>query len=114
MGQLVGRSLNVLLVNDNLRATSSAKSRSSSFVLNFHVITVFLSCNVLLISQSTTTCSRYSKADKLQLCVTPGLILNHSVGGFSEALSPYWQLFESLVCGGFAHFVAFVLRNVGY
>ena len=34
--------------------------------------------------------------------------------GFSGALSPYWQLFESPVCGGFAHFVAFVLRNVGH
>lgn len=34
--------------------------------------------------------------------------------GFSGALSPYCQLFESPVCGGFARFVAFVLRNVGH
>ena len=33
--------------------------------------------------------------------------------GFRGALLPYWQLFESPVCGGFAHFVAFALRNVG-
>ena len=33
--------------------------------------------------------------------------------GFSGASSPYWQLFESPVCGGFARFVAFILRNVG-
>ena len=34
--------------------------------------------------------------------------------GFSGALSPYWQLFESPICGGFARFFAFVLRNVGH
>ena len=32
--------------------------------------------------------------------------------GFSGALSPYWQLFESPVCGELARFVAFALRNV--
>ena len=34
--------------------------------------------------------------------------------GFSGASSPYWQLFESPVCEGFARFVAFVLTNVGH
>ena len=34
--------------------------------------------------------------------------------GFSGALSPYWQLSESPVCGGFARFVPFVLSNVGH
>ena len=33
--------------------------------------------------------------------------------GFSGALSPYWRLFESPVCGGFARFFAFVLIQDG-
>ena len=34
--------------------------------------------------------------------------------GFSGALSQYWQLFKSPVCGGFARFVTLFLRNVGH
>ena len=33
--------------------------------------------------------------------------------GFSGALSPYWQLFESPVCGGFAGFVTFFPEECG-
>ena len=33
--------------------------------------------------------------------------------GFSGALSPYWQLFESPVCGGFAHFLCFCSEECG-
>ena len=62
---------------DDKRAISSVKSRSSSFVVNYHLIPVFPSCNVFLITQSTT--SRNSKPDMLQPCFTPVLILNHSV-----------------------------------
>ena len=62
---------------DDKRAISSAKSRSSSFVLNFHLTPVFPSCNVFFITQSTT--SRNSKPDMLQPCFTPVWILNHSV-----------------------------------
>ena len=42
--------------------------------------------------------------------VNPGSPPPHP--GICVALSPYWQLFESPVCGEFARFVAFVLRNV--
>ena len=62
---------------DDERAISSAKSKSSSFVLNFRLIPVFPSCHVFHIAKSTT--SRNSKADMLQPCFTPVLILNHSV-----------------------------------
>ena len=60
-----------------LQCISPAKSRSWSFVLNFHLIPVFPSCNVFVITQSTT--SRNSKLDELQPCFTPVPILNHSV-----------------------------------
>ena len=36
----------------------------------------------------------------------PAPLPPQDMGGFSRALSPYWQPFESPVCGGFAHFVA--------
>ena len=62
---------------DEKRTISSAKSRSSSYVVNFHLILVFPSCNVFLITQLTT--SRNSKPDMLQPCITPVLILNHSL-----------------------------------
>ena len=65
------------LQSNDKRTISSAKSRSSSFVVNFHLIPVFPSCKVFFITQSTT--SRNSKPDMLQPCFTPVLILNHSV-----------------------------------
>ena len=46
--------------------------------------------------------------------VNPNPLPPRDMWGFSGALSPYWQLFESSVCEGFARFVAFVLRNVGH
>ena len=69
------------------------KSRSSSFVVNFHFIPVFSSCNAFLITQSTTR--RNSKPGMLQSCFTPVLILNHSVHllhyihSHHRVLSPY-------------------------
>ena len=59
------------------------------------------------------------KKMKLRTCNAPVKVNSdplptRDLWGLSGALSPYWQLFESPVCGEFARFVAFVLRNVGH
>ena len=61
--------------------------------------------------------SYFSKVSSSSLCTSqskPRHPPPRDMWGFSRALLPYWQLFGSPVCGGFARFFAFVLRNVGH
>ena len=72
---------------DDSSAMSSAKSRSSSTVVNFHLIPLLLSVVAVLMTQSKH--SKNSKTDITHPCFTPDLIINQSANNCALKTSPY-------------------------
>ena len=80
-----------------MSAMSSAKSRSSSFDVKFHLIPVLFPAVVFLIMQSTTI--KKINLDITIPCLTPVLTLNHSDSHLRLTLHIHYLRITSVPCG---------------
>ena len=96
----------------DISAISSANSRSSNFLINFHLIPVHL-CTLFLITQSST--KRERNPDIPQLCFTTLSILTQSDCSplFVTHISLFWYIFFIIVnIFGGTPYTSIILHNV--